>query len=173
MGKRNNLVHREPNGRAKRPTVAILKEMEKEIRLKERKQAMGQPHRRAVASPDDPKAGSVFGRFCMARKLTPDLYEAGESLFRLWRAWRLAAGLPVPDGHSAGGGEPVFTDPDAALKRLTAAEQSMRPTGRMAVTQMCLHDEEVPVPMQDAAIPALVALSIHFKFRAVDRSMNS
>jgi hypothetical protein len=160
-------AHREPNGRKQRPTIEALKAIERETRLKERKVVLSQPHRQGY--PDDQKAGTVFGRFCLANKLADDLYEAGEELFRLWRVWRLSTGLPVPGGGNGTGGEPIYTDPDAALDRYERAALSMLPTGRLAVTRMAIHGEVVPDAMQRAAVPALVHLSVHLGFRPVDR----
>lgn len=161
---------REASGRAQRPTAEQLREIDRKVRLKERRQVMGQPHRNGA---DDPRCENPFGRFCIRFKLAEELYDAGEEYARLWRKWRLARGLPSMDGvfGEGSGEEPLYADPDEAWQAIMRADNAMGkfPTGRLAVTQMCAERQEVPDAMQRRAIDAIIALAVHFGLRPVDR----
>ena len=86
---------REPNGRPQRSTVQQLKDMERDRSISEMKTVMGQPHRRGLSDPTDPRAESAFGRFCIRRRLRLEIRKGAEDFARLVRGWRAAVGVPT------------------------------------------------------------------------------
>lgn len=160
---------REPNGRIQRPTAAQRAAMEKEARSRETVTVRKQPHRVWAKEPADPKLETPFGRFCVARGLPDDLFQAGERYSGLWRKWRLAAGLSCPFGHSSDGtgAEPGY-DPDQFWRDIERADAAMHRasvTGKVAVIRMCGYREDAPGAMQGRVADALVTLAIHFGMR--------
>jgi hypothetical protein len=83
------------------PSRQSLEELEREQRLRERRQVIAQPHRQG----DDSDMTDALGTFVRVhcshtvegrRVFERQLYDGGNDYFRLVYRWRVAAGVPVP-----------------------------------------------------------------------------
>lgn len=138
------LPEREGNGRQKRPSRAELERLRKEAILREERRVIGvvldQPHRRGNR---DQRCESALGRFVIAHRLAPELYDAGQEYAAIIRQHRRLIGLP--SSHSNGPGMGYSNDdPEIAAKierlrvRQRDAYSCMRPSDAAPTRWLCI-----------------------------------
>jgi hypothetical protein len=115
------LKRREKNGRLVRPSKAEREAARLQALHAERVVVLAQSHRRGNI---DQRCESPLGRFVIARKLKPELYDAGEHFQTIVMTWRRLKGLPGV--LSNGPGSPVSHDDDAIADRINSLARRMR-----------------------------------------------
>jgi hypothetical protein len=161
-GRSRKFVEREPNGRAKRPTMEVLREMERKKLDEEMATVLAQPHRRGN---HDRMAESALGRFVAAHGLKEVVYVAGGKYADLVAGWREAKGIPVEGRRSARGhGEgPTPEEVETWGKRIGAIRLSIATLthgGLLAMNTLVLDDRDIPAAANFDAQIALGELAV-------------
>jgi hypothetical protein len=167
-------IEREGNGRAKRPSRA---EMERQARIAAEREArkiigvvLDQPHRRGNT---DQRCESALGRFVIAHRLAPELFDAGQEYAAVVRSHRRLLGLPGVLSNGPGLGHRA-DDPDIAEKierlrvRSRDAFSAMRSTDAKLTRWLCCDagpmddiSPDDPIAIRNITW-GLHALAVHF-----------
>jgi hypothetical protein len=143
----------------------------------ERLQVMRQPHRRMNI---DQRCENPLGRFVIALRLAPELYDAGQEYAGIVRSHRRLMGLPGVLSNGPGSGHRC-EDADIAEKverlrvRSRDAYSAMRPSDARITKGLCV--EAGPSDDADLNDPAAVisltwglnALAVHFGMKSQPR----
>ena len=168
---------REGNGRQQRPSAAEREEARLMKLHAERLQVMRQPHRRMNI---DQRCENPLGRFVIALRLAPELYDAGQEYAGIVRSHRRLMGLPGVLSNGPGSGHRC-EDADIAEKverlrvRSRDAYSAMRPSDARITKWLCV--EAGPSDDVDLNDPAAVisltwglnALAVHFGMKTTRR----
>jgi hypothetical protein len=162
-GRPRKQTAREANGRAKRPTLAQLKDAESRQRLAETDFVANQPHRRGARNPRDPRIITAHGRFCDRYGLRDEIFLAAEKLAETYRRWRAAKGIPDPQHSSAmgsGGAGPSKSTVDGWWRDIERVEKELRLYGSgvyVSIRHLIQDGQDVP---EEAAADTIVGLRV-------------
>lgn len=121
-----------------------LKELERESRMGELAVVLAQPHRQGDTHQ---WRGSALGRFILAHKLRPELYDVGEEYAALVRRLRAAKGVPMPEKPARAG---MGLGPsDATVRGWERREEALRTVLMRLGTQVYLNVRRLTVEDRD------------------------
>jgi hypothetical protein len=166
-------VKREPNGRAKRPTLEQIAVAEQAARLAEVSFVLGQPHRRFAKNPREEMLVTALGRYADRVGLSKELLEAGIEYAELWRKSFVRQdieGVYRDPSNGPLGGAPTADDEARyaeTTRRVVAARVSLEhaalrrdPIGFAAARHLVIDDQDIPPKMWDDARRGLYVIGI-------------
>jgi hypothetical protein len=164
QGRKRKLAYREPNGQIRRPTAAMMADMERRKLQEQMAVVLAQPHRK---NSTDQKRGSAIGRFVMDRRMKPATFDAAEEYGALVRRWRAARGVPseLRDGPGGiGSGGPADATVRGWAARIEAIEAAViaKSSARYlsAIRRLVLEDRDIDPADHYGTVLALMALAV-------------
>jgi len=177
-------IEREGNGRHRRPSRAEMERQAEIAREREARKIKGvvldQPHRRGNT---DQRCENALGRFVIALRLAPELYDAGQEYGGIVRSHRRLTGLPGVLSNGPGAGHTCDDDEirekiERLRTRSRDAFSSMRPADASLTRWLCVDaGPSDDVDMNDASAvlrirEGLYALAVHFGMLSQNRMQN-
>lgn len=162
-GPKRKMVHREPNGKPQRPSVAQRQnDANARAALIVKNVVLGQPHRNGSEAKE---CATALGRFWLRLKTDNKvIYQAGEHYAGLVRRWRAAHGMvsaQAPEETFGTGEGPAWATVQGWLRDIRKIEAALDRAGcviRFAVNRLVIDDRD-PIDRQ-AEQDALVGLRI-------------